>query len=368
MGLNIYNISAIAGAKRTSPTPIPSDWYNGNWKSRIKITVDKSKISGSSDLSNFPVYIDLADLSTAFFSNVKSDGGDIRITKADGKTELPREVVSIDTTNKIGEVHFKADVLKYNEDTDFYIYFKNSSASNYDDDDTYGAQNVWDSNFKGVWHKNDITTSTIKDSTANGNNGTKKGANEPAETTGKIGKAQYYDGNDDTINCGDSSSLDLQSFTISLWIKWIYVAGNRLMVIRNSSSSSSYGFGLWERSGILFLGLNLSGQGWGDRCFSNNEVPEGEWTLATVTWSGSVSKIYINGSLDNTNTYSSGTIVNAGYLDFSHSRQWGGHYYKGDMDEIRISNVVRNGDWIATEYNNQSAPDSFYNLGTIESI
>jgi len=65
--------------------------------------------------------------------------------------------------------------------------------------------NVWDANFKGVWHSKDITTSTINDSTAIENNGTKKAANEPIEADGKIAKGQSFDGSNDFIQIPNSS-------------------------------------------------------------------------------------------------------------------------------------------------------------------
>jgi hypothetical protein len=36
----------------------------------------------------------------------------------------------------------------------------------------------------------------------------------------------------------------------------------------------------------------------------------------------------------------------------------------GSLDEVRVSNAVRSADWIATEYNNQSSPATFYTLGS----
>ncbi len=38
------------------------------------------------------------------------------------------------------------------------------------------------------------------------------------------------------------------------------------------------------------------------------------------------------------------------------------HPFPGILDEVRISTIVRSPDWIATEYNNQANPGSFYNL------
>ena len=40
----------------------------------------------------------------------------------------------------------------------------------------------------------------------------------------------------------------------------------------------------------------------------------------------------------------------------------GGNAVDGIIDEVRISNVVRSADWIATEYNNQSDPANFHSV------
>ena len=122
------------------------DWYNSNWLYRVKITVSSSQVSG--DLVNFPVYLDLSILPANFFSHVKSDGSDIVITSSDGITKLPRELVSINTVAHTGELYFRAPTLSSSSDTDFYIYYGNSSANESND------ASVW-SNYVGVWHLNE---------------------------------------------------------------------------------------------------------------------------------------------------------------------------------------------------------------------
>jgi hypothetical protein len=37
--------------------------------------------------------------------------------------------------------------------------------------------------------------------------------------------------------------------------------------------------------------------------------------------------------------------------------------FAGVIDEVRVSNVMRSAAWIATEYNNQSSPSTFFTLG-----
>jgi hypothetical protein len=82
-------------------------WYDNDWGYRVKVTVQSSQID--SDLSNYPVYVDLNDLPAGFHSNVNSDGGDIRVTKSDETTEVAREVVFYTAASDTGKLFFKAE-------------------------------------------------------------------------------------------------------------------------------------------------------------------------------------------------------------------------------------------------------------------
>lgn len=95
------------------------------------------------------MYVNLDDLPAVFFDNVQSDGDDISITEADGLTELPYELVSINTTTDRGELHFRAD-LASTTNTEFYIYYGNSAASGYAVTAPFGRNNVWSNNFFSV--------------------------------------------------------------------------------------------------------------------------------------------------------------------------------------------------------------------------
>ncbi len=41
--------------------------------------------------------------------------------------------------------------------------------------------------------------------------------------------------------------------------------------------------------------------------------------------------------------------------------------FVGQVDELKVSLVMRSADWISTEYNNQNNPSSFLNFGPEES-
>ena len=78
--------------------------------------------------------------------------------------------------------------------------------------------------------------------------------------------------------------------------------------------------------------------------------------------------IYINGATGSTVTagvwyhvvITDTTGVSASALDIARNSS---SYYDGTIDEVRLSNVDRSADWIATEYNNQQDPNSFYSVG-----
>ncbi|MCK4613196.1 MAG: DNRLRE domain-containing protein, partial [Thermoplasmata archaeon] len=65
-------------------------WYSG-WQYRKKITIDDAKVQGSSDLSNFPVLINLAS-DSGLASHAQNDGDDILFTSSDGATKLDHEI------------------------------------------------------------------------------------------------------------------------------------------------------------------------------------------------------------------------------------------------------------------------------------
>ena len=160
----------IVNDDRTYPPVVPGsqDWYSDSaFDSRVMIEVDDNEVPG--DLTNFPLYIDLSTLGDDFWADVESDGHDIRVTSGDGQTELPYDLVGIDTATETGELHFLADSLDSATSTFFFIYFNNPSATTYVPSDTYGREAVW-AEYEAVYHFKDDPTSVsniVEDATAN---------------------------------------------------------------------------------------------------------------------------------------------------------------------------------------------------------
>ena len=99
-------------------------WYDLSWGFRVKVTVQNAQVPA--DATDFPVYVSLSGLPGGFHEHVnQTDARDIRVTKADGTTEIPREVVFYDSSLDTGELHVQGDLLGAS-DVDFYLYYGNA--------------------------------------------------------------------------------------------------------------------------------------------------------------------------------------------------------------------------------------------------
>lgn len=126
------------------PTPTSyAAWLDDDWAYRVTLSTDETQIP--SDQTDIQLYVDLSNMPSEFFNNVKPDGSDIRVTDSDETTELEFELVSINTLNQTGELHVKVPNLSGNSSHDLYIYYGNSSAS------SVSTPNIW-SDHRAVWH------------------------------------------------------------------------------------------------------------------------------------------------------------------------------------------------------------------------
>ena len=145
-------------------------WLSG-WDKRVKITIDHNDVD--SDLTNFPVLIYLSNSSgrnnddvTFVFNELISDANrkKIAVTTSDKTTQCYVEIEKWDASNEKAWLWVKVPSISSTADTDLYLYYDKDHADNPDyvgDTGSTPAQNVWDSNYKGVYHlQGDPTTPT----------------------------------------------------------------------------------------------------------------------------------------------------------------------------------------------------------------
>jgi hypothetical protein len=126
-------------------------------------------------------------------------------------------------------------------------------------------------------------------------------------------------------------------------------------------NSSSFGGGKFEM-----------GMGKGNRTYWTDlfaRPAAGTWHLIHLVFdrSGPTDKAYVDGSLQ---TLTTGTRSASGMGNFSNSslyfmsRAASSLNAAGTLDEVRLSTIERNANWVATEYNNQSSPGTFIVMGS----
>src|SRR3989344_2356765 len=352
----------VAKVGATSAGGTFATWFTtgGTWTHRTKITISHAKVSGSSNLTNFPVLVSRTDTDWKDTGNGgkvgKSDGTDILFTSSDGTTQLDHELEKY--TNTTGELIAWVEIptLDYDDNTVIYMYYGNAAAA--DQQDITGT---WDANYKGVWHLPNGTTLTALDSTSNNNDGTISGI---TATTGKINGGGEWDNLDvaDAIYTADIAHSSAISF--SIWSKGVSTGGGSLGRLFEKVSD----FQMLNTSTYYQLQAfwgTTNGQ-W--RITSNPIDNVWHYIAATYNFSSTSNDpdIYLDGVLqtETENQTPVGTANNVNdNLIIGNNAIIGSRNFHGLLDEARFSDTPRTADWIATEYNNQSSPGTFYAVG-----
>jgi len=335
------NSSSIQDPSHTYDLSEGGDWWHQDWGHRMKITFDNR---GREAFENIPVLIKLTP-SNFDFNEALGQGQDIRFVDSDDSTELKYEVESW-KHNDIAYVWVKVPRIDADSNTDFiYQYYDNQSTNSNED-----PPSVWDNDYAMVQHLEDTTADDSTGLNSGSSNGGLSKTND-----GKINGANYFDGNNDDISVPDSSSLDItDAITLEVWGKgpavWrerMITKGGEIYVLRREqgNSSGSYLHGYLSKSGSLKYAQSSS------RIISNNN-----FHYMVLTWDGTSAgdkkiKLYNNGSEV---SYSQQDSFSAPLDTSSQSLYIGSHgsgeYFKGVLDEVRISSVARSSDWVDFQY------------------
>ncbi|KKP33149.1 MAG: hypothetical protein A2360_00550 [Candidatus Staskawiczbacteria bacterium RIFOXYB1_FULL_32_11] len=340
-----------------SPFYVVPNWLLG-WNYRNKITISHSNLT--SNISNFPLYVKIAETSgasTNIGANALSNGHDIRFTLADKITTIPfeRESFSIVSNNLIADFWVKVPEISSLQDTDIYIYYGKSDAI-----DTEDTANVWDENYKGVWHLRELGSGSAgdyKDSTSFASNSINT-SSQPSQVVGKIGKAQSFDGTEKINTDAIAHNILAGNFTFEAWANPTTLNGNTYRCFMTNESESPK---------FCTKGSNLLGYFTSDL---NSEA-----TLLTNLWQHIVFNrsgtntlnFYKNGIVTSSSPTSSGTLGSSEIMTIGQNGN-NSNSFEGIIDEVRLSNIARSANWVKFEYCNMTSTVSGTCTGNNEII
>jgi hypothetical protein len=320
---------------------------------------------------NFPVLVRLGSTESAILS-AANGGASIRFLKADSATVIPHEIESWSST--AAAIWVKVDTILGNNATQriHMIWGKSGAVS------TSNGPAVFDSTkgFVAVWHLGDATNQT--DATGRGNTGTAS-AVAPLDSAGLIGRAKAFNGSTNWYQIGaNNRALNLSTggaLTISAWANATscdariaafakYVNGatpaGRQYALHTGNTTTNWRFTIGPPTGA-------------DEFFADAEA-----SCVTGTWKHVVGS-YAAGatpSADSLRIYVDGAFVASGstagvtglgdsaqaYIGRIHNDQ---RYMNGLLDEITVSSVRRDSNWIKLAYQNQKLANSLVNIGSV---
>ncbi|MFE3845432.1 LamG-like jellyroll fold domain-containing protein, partial [Thermoplasmatota archaeon] len=226
----------------------------------------------------------------------------------------------------------------------------------------------WSDHYMMVQHLNE-TSGIHYDSTSYDNDGSPmNGVNQSG--VGLIDGCDTFDATDDYVDCGYDSGLEpgTGDYTIETWIKRLDFGTHHSIFSKRTGTGDGYAFWIEDEDLLRFFAIPI-----GDSIdMQSGPITDNYWHYAVVTLDrDGNATLYLDGSLSMTTNISTKT----GAITSSQLFAFGAQYttgvqqpMNGSLDEIRLSDVARSPGWIATNYNNQDDPDSFFDVGYEETV
>ena len=343
-------------------------WHMPGWDSRMQLTFNNS--SRAENLNDFPILVTL-DTNRFDYSRAQVSGNDLRFVDANG-TVLSYE---IETWNPSGQssIWVKVPRIDASSSTDsMWLYYGNSSAAS-----GQNAADVWSNGYVGVWHMNGNPSGTqaIQDSSSSNVDGTATGMDATNQVNGPIGGALKFDGTSEYIRVAttstDPTAVDPSQLTIEAWANSTGDTGfaERIVNRRHTillTPYESYGLATSATDGTQLI--NSTGSP--DLKGTTGSLPADRWRYVTGVLSGSTTNLYVDGTLNATQTGvtslgSSGDdiTIGAGEMGLTSTIS---QYWRGGIDEVRLSNVARSAAWTAAQY--ASMTDAMITYGDRQTV
>jgi len=323
---------------------------------RKQITIDRTRVTGTQ--TQFPVWI-VRDQDAELEAHAVEDGADIYFTDAAG-APVPYEIQRWTKATGHLEAWVRADVSDAADTVLELRYGDPSTAAPPRPDEVFASA------FVGVWHLDDpldVPAAPVADATGM-HAGTAGGLASANQVAAKLGGGVDFTTVDSRINFTIPITGN-GSHTISAWVNQRTANGiDSILTIGSPNANQSRFLHSFYKGGVSagFYGSN--------EWTGITDIQNAGWVLLHWTYKGSnkVGHLYRDGMDQGNHTFNTintvGTDGNLGYAP----TQWGPNgtepaTLNGILDEVRVATVDRSASWIATEFENQSAPGMFYRVG-----
>jgi biopolymer transport protein ExbB len=294
-------------------------WWNGDWSARKAFTINTADSgAGVKEAQvNVPVLIRL-HMGNFDFLDANADGSDLRFVAGDDKTPLNFQIEKFDSTAEQALIWVQVPKLEGGKDKQqVWLYYGNEGAPA-----TGDGKAVYDPTFMLVQHYAEASGAPQDSTVAAIASGAFTAMRTPG---GAIGGAIKFDGTQ-TLDIPAAPKLvygAATGMTVSLWLK-PDVAGQTagLLHAGQTLTLALEGGKLVARSGnVAVAGL---------------DVPVTSWSQVSVTLSDKL-RVYLNGAMAGESAVAAPDAALELKL---------GSGYRGEIDELELSSVVRSADWL----------------------
>jgi biopolymer transport protein ExbB len=297
-------------------------WWDKEWPSRKKITIDTAAAGITEPIGTTPVLMRLHD-GNFQFDLAKPDGTDLRFVAADDKTVLTHHVEKFDSLLHEALVWVKLPDLKPGAQTTVWLYYGNGGPKAVNNGDPKGT---YDSDTALVWHFSERNTPP-QDSSGNANTTEKAGVNVAGSF---IAGGLRLDGTV-PLTIPPTTSLVWSaggSLTLSLWAKPTVLAPNAILLSRTEGTNV---FALGFDNGVPFVEVN------GQRSTGGAPLTANTWKHVAVVAGGGQITLWLDGEKYSTLSAALPALNSATLLGGAE----GATGFTGEIDELEISKTAR---------------------------
>jgi hypothetical protein len=181
------------------------------------------------------------------------------------------------------------------------------------------------------WAFNEGSGTSAADASGHGHTGTLVNSPSWLSSGCKYGGCLSFSGTGRRVTTPDANDLDLnQNFTLMAWVQPSTASGWRPVLIKE------------ESAGLVYLLYAATESGWLDIGGTDLDV-SASGSLSTSTFShvafersGNVMTYWLNGAQIASRTISGNTTASTGLLAIGGHSFWGGEWFSGKIDDVRI--------------------------------
>lgn len=328
--LFLFALTLLASCETLS-AQYPSWQHSGSLV--VVTSPDGANLPVSAVLENFPLLVHL-DKDWFDFQQAQAAGEDIRFSV--GGQPLNYEIEEWDAVTGRSAVWVRVPLIKGNQQQEITLHWGKAHAVS----ESSGKGVFNESNgYSGVFHLNDSVKDSVGVLEANDHGTT--------PSPGVIGKGRRFS-NGYGINCGEAITTFPRNdcpHSTELWFRCRHPSdrifcwgsdGPRTMVQIMSGKPPHVVVDCYGPASVR-----------GKRSFAMDQ-----WVHVTHTFQNGQSRVYFNGHLDGEVT-SKETAYEIKSPVQMYMGGWKAYGFRGDMDEVRVSNVARSADWVRLQYENQ---------------